>query len=71
MIYYLSYLKLGGHVFVRIIKASYSMKAGYRILFTKQVIGFLGGTNGKESICQCREPQEIWVQFLGWGDPLK
>ena len=32
--------------------------------------GFLGGANGKELTCQCRR-LEMWVQFLGQGDPLE
>ena len=32
--------------------------------------GFPGGTNGKEPTCQCRR-HEIWVQSLGWEDPLE
>ena len=32
--------------------------------------GFPGGASGKEPTCQCRR-QELWVQFLGWEDPLE
>ena len=33
-------------------------------------LGFLRGTSGKETTCQCRR-YETQVQFLGWEDPLK
>ena len=32
-------------------------------------VGFPDGTGGKEPACQCRR-YEIWVQSLGWEDPL-
>ena len=27
--------------------------------------------SGKESTCQCRRLQSLWVQSLGWEDPLE
>ena len=33
--------------------------------------GFRGGTSGKEPACQCRRCLEMWVQSLGWEDPLE
>ena len=27
--------------------------------------------SGKESVCQMQETQEMWVQSLGWKDPLE
>ena len=27
--------------------------------------------SGKESACQCKEIKEMWVQYLGWEDPLE
>ena len=32
--------------------------------------GFPGGTSGREPTCQCRRCK-IWVQSLGWNDPLE
>ena len=32
--------------------------------------GFPGGAIGKEPACHCRR-HEMWVQSLGWGDPLE
>ena len=26
---------------------------------------------GKEPACQCRKREEMWVQSLGWEDPLE
>ena len=51
------------------------MKAGYKILFTKQVRGFLGGTSGKESTCQCRSHKrygfDSWVGKIPWSKKWK
>ena len=51
------------------------MKAGYKILFTKQVRGFLGGTSGKESTCQCRSHKrygfDSWVGKIPWNKKWK
>ena len=33
-------------------------------------MGFPGGSVGKESTCKAEE-QEMWVQSLGWEDPLE
>ena len=33
--------------------------------------GFPGGSEGKESVCQCLSMQETWVQSLDWEDPLE
>jgi len=33
------------------------------------MVGFLGGTSGQKPVCQCRR-QIMWVQFLGWDNPL-
>ena len=33
-------------------------------------MGFPGGSVGKESTCKA-EVQEMWVQSLGWEDPLE
>ena len=35
-----------------------------------ELLGFPGGTSGKEPICQCRR-QEMQVRSLGWEDPLE
>ena len=35
------------------------------------ILGFPGGTSGKESTCQYRRHQEIQVQFLDQEDPLE
>ena len=35
-----------------------------------QQLSFPGGASGKEPICQCRR-HEMWVQSLGWEDPLE
>ena len=32
---------------------------------------FPGDANGKESACQCRKYNEMWVQFLGQKDTLE
>ena len=34
-------------------------------------MGFLGGTRGKEPICQCRRHKETQIQSLGLEDPLE
>ena len=34
-------------------------------------MGFLGGTRGKEPICQCRRHKETQIQSLGLKDPLE
>ena len=33
--------------------------------------GYLRCLSGKESSCQCKETQEMWVWSLGWEDPLE
>ena len=33
------------------------------------ILGFLGGTSGKEPACQCR--RQMWVRSLGGEDPLE
>ena len=33
--------------------------------------GFPGGASGKETHLLIQEPQELWVRFLGWEDPLE
>ena len=33
--------------------------------------GFLGDAGSKEPACQCRRRKEMWVQSLGWEDPLE
>ena len=33
--------------------------------------GFLGGTSGEEPACQCTRHNDLWVQSLGWEDPLE
>ena len=33
--------------------------------------GLPGGAGGKEPTCQCRRLKELWVQCLGWEDPLE
>ena len=37
---------------------------------TEQLMGFSGGTSGKELVCQCRR-QELWVRSLRREDPLE
>ena len=34
-------------------------------------MGFPGSTSGKEHACRCRRFKEMWVQSLGWEDPLE
>ena len=33
--------------------------------------GFPGGARGEEPACRCRRFKEMWVQSLGWEDPLE
>ena len=35
------------------------------------LLGFPGGTSGKESTCLMQETKETWVQSLGLEDPLE
>ena len=35
------------------------------------LLGFAGGTSGKEPICQCRRCNETWAWSLGLEDPLE
>ena len=35
------------------------------------MLGFPGGTSGKESACQCGRHKEMQVQSLSWEDPLE
>ena len=35
------------------------------------LLGFAGGTSGKEPICQCRRGNETWAWSLGLEDPLE
>ena len=37
------------------------------LIKSNTVMGFPGGSNGKESVCNV----ETWVQSLGWEDPLE
>ena len=54
---------------------SYSLSCHMSITYhhvwyiVKTRMGFPGGTGGKEPTCHCR--REIWVQSLGWENPLK
>ena len=43
-------------------------------------MGFPGGANGKESVCQCRRHKELWIHIIpgsgrspggGYGNPLQ
>ena len=37
----------------------------------RQNLSFPGGTNGKETTCQCRRHMRCGLESLGWEDPLE
>ena len=55
------------------LQASLEVKQQNHIFDTEYNIYLVlpGEASGKESLCQCWEMQEMWVQTLGQEDPLK
>ena len=46
------------------------MDGGHHLTVYAQMMGFPGGTSGKELACQYRR-YETWVPSPGWEDPLE
>ena len=52
---------------------SFQTQTFKKVLFYRDIVnlGFPGGSSGKEFACQFRRLKEMWVQSLGWEDPLE